>query len=190
MTEKDFEFLENLKNEMLTQDTHFTANPRYWVVAERIKEYRPTGEGDYTEYVCGDLDIYTYSLKDFVNYILDNYDESEIFNTDYQDLLDLNEKEELDSEDEDLLLNILNCLDIEIDIYHFDWVYKPSENYNTFFLTEKECKEHIEKNYYHYNQGIPYCVHGYRCYGLDKLIDIITKTDWTKLRRTYEDNRS
>ena len=190
MTEKDFEFLESLKNEMLTQDTHFTADPRFWVVAERIKEYRPTGEGDYTDYVCIDLDIQTENLMDFVEYILDNYDKYDMFITDYETLLELREKDEFDYNDIEIILDILNALDIVVEVYHFDWVYKPSENHNTFFLTEKECKEHIEKNYYHYNQGIPYCVYGFRCYGLEQLINLITKTDWTKLREVYEAYRN
>lgn len=193
MTEKDLEFLENLKNEMLIQDTHYTANPRFWVVAEKVKEYSPTGEGDSVEYVCTDLDMYSYNLLTFVEYILDNYSEKDLIEElqySYPIFQIISEFGDVNSDDEELLFEVYNSLGYRVEKYYFDWVYKISENHNTFFLTEKECEEHIEKNYYHYNRGIPYCVYGFRCYGLEQLIDLITKTDWTKLKEFYENNRN
>ena len=40
MKKEDIEFLENLRQELISQDADYTANPRFWMVKE-IK-YQPT----------------------------------------------------------------------------------------------------------------------------------------------------
>ena len=52
---------------------------------------------------------------------------------------------------------------------------------NTFFLTLKECKEHIEANHYHYNKPRPYAMTAWRSPQVEKLYEILAETDWSEL---------
>lgn len=50
---------------------------------------------------------------------------------------------------------------------------------NTMFLTEKEAREHLERNYYHYSQDAhTYCMCAWRSPEVEKLWKILRETKW------------
>ena len=91
MKKEDIEFLNELKNEMLSQDENWLSNPHFWTVMQEVRDYNynvPNGEEDGIEIikdgeeVCeGDLKSISEWLKEFLedndieinNYIYDEY---------------------------------------------------------------------------------------------------------------------
>lgn len=58
-------------------------------------------------------------------------------------------------------------------------VHKVDRNaQNTMFLTLRECKEHIERNSYHYEKPRPYAMTAWRSPQVEKLIEILQTADW------------
>ena len=54
---------------------------------------------------------------------------------------------------------------------------------NTMFLTNRNCKKHIELNYYHYDADAhSYAMTAWRSPEVEKLWDILQKVDWLKMR--------
>jgi hypothetical protein len=49
---------------------------------------------------------------------------------------------------------------------------------NTFFLTLRECREHIEANKHHYTKPHSYAMTAWRSPQVSKLYEILEKTDW------------
>ena len=50
---------------------------------------------------------------------------------------------------------------------------------NTMFLTEKEAREHLERNYYHYSEDAhTYCMVAWRSPEVEKLWKILRETKW------------
>ena len=50
---------------------------------------------------------------------------------------------------------------------------------NTMFLTEKEAREHLERNHYHYSEDAhTYCMVAWRSPEVEKLWKILRETKW------------
>jgi len=154
MEKENIEFLINLQKELQTQETDCQANPRFWVVAQY--EYEPCWQeqADKTIYI-GDED----------DDVFDNLDE----------LLDfLYENEYIENEPRE---NFKDIYDLES---FYDVTEVPVKRVhkimqNTFFLTKRECQEHIKSNHYHYNDTVhTYAMTAWRSPQVEKLIKILT----------------
>ena len=62
------------------------------------------------------------------------------------------------------------CDEIEVGSFTYKYVHEGC------FLTEKACREHIEKNHYHYSKdAVPYCTHAWRNPEMELIIELLEK---------------
>ena len=54
--------------------------------------------------------------------------------------------------------------------------------HNTMFLTVRECREHIERNHYHYRNPHPYAMTAWRSPQIEKLVEILQTVDWENVQ--------
>jgi hypothetical protein len=177
---EDIEFLKQLKQEMLTQDTVCQASPRFWVVMQSVRDY---WVDDDINGICiydieaaesafeGDMEGLAVWIKEEFDAVkkceCDNgyleivcEDENEFFITDISEIKDFLEEYAAGQ------YSICNYRDREE-------IAK-----DTFFLTIRECKEHIDANHYHYNKPHPYAMTAWRSPQVSRLYDILEKTEW------------
>lgn len=63
--------------------------------------------------------------------------------------------------------------------------YDIGQEYSNAFLTEKACKEHIEKNHYHYSNPVDFLQHAFRNPELELIFEFLVElTDKEKLVTT------
>lgn len=184
MKREDIEFLKELQNEMLTQDTVGQANPRYWVVKHKVRHYGV--DRDYHEcngeiLVSDNGDIIAENLDELYSFLKEyEYEDSDfaiIKNHDNLKIIKLPYKTEY------YIYNLTDFYEM-MDELNFDSMYVSyyNEKYeiveNTMFLTLKECKNHIESNNYHYNDAIPFAMTAWRSPQVSRLYEIIQNTNW------------
>lgn len=190
MKKEDIEFLNELKNEMLSQDKNYGVNTCFWAVMQEVKDYSYSiphkGEEDGVEIikdgekVCdGNLKSISEWLKKFLedndieinNYIYDEYGN-------FIDITFLEGNSYIIENAEDLI-SVLN--DMSYDDYSFV-TYKIREEIvpNTLFLTKKECENHIKANGYHYTNPNPCAIRWGENAQIKKLFNILKNTDWDK----------
>ncbi|MEY8001578.1 hypothetical protein AB8U03_15520 [Clostridium sp. Mt-5] len=183
MNKSDIEFLKELQNEMLTQDTVSQADPRFWVVMQTVRDY----------WVDDDVDGFC---------IYDNNSAENAFEGEFEELVDwLKEnfnvivKCEYDGSFIDIVCEDENefFTDNISEIEDFLEAYAPGEysicNYrdreeiaqDTMFLTLRECKKHIKTNGYHYNKPHPYAMTAWRSPQVERLYKILQNTNWDEL---------
>lgn len=174
---QDVEFLKNLQHEMLTQKTFHQASPRFWVVAQNEKN--PTSE-DYSDgSILIDEDGYEYgeTVEDAVNKLLE-------------------EHQELNSSDFEHCSSFIEVIDVLVEKGHTgyeEYVYRNSHviKENTFFLTLRECKQHIELNHYHYNESVhAYAMTAWRSPQVEKLYEILQNVDFSNVKIEGESDES
>lgn len=185
MQKEDIEFLNELKNEMLSQGETWQPDPHFWTVMQEVRDYNvPNGEEDGIEIikdgeeVCeGDLKSISEWLKEFLeeNGIeINNY----IYN-EYRNFIDITfiEGNSYIIKNAEDLISVLN--DMGYDDYSFV-TYKIREEIvtNTLFFTKKECENHIKANGYHYTNPKPCAMTAWRSPQVKKLFDILKNTDW------------
>lgn len=169
MKKEDIEFLENLRQELISQDTDYTANPRFWMIKE-IK-YQPTSEEFADIHTIFDkVRQYEYeNEEEFKKGLIEDYIYTE-------EELEHIVKAVTDSYDD-----LVQCVNEEINEdryeYHY-WREICALSENSMFLTKRECKEHIEANSYHYSKPFSYCMCAWRSPQVEKLINILTQYDW------------
>lgn len=143
MKSEEIKFLKELQHELLTQDKLCQADPRFWV----IRDYRwviiPTDYAD--EYRVYDNEGTNWTLNQFADYIKDEECYDEILEE-----LDLTDSNELDFDD---IENIVESINKYYDSYEYEIQGVNCESFivpNTMFLTNREAKEHLKSNHYHY----------------------------------------
>ena len=181
MKKEDIQFLKDLQHEMNTQDTCCQADPRFWVVMQTVRDYEvSSSESDGyciinkndCEDVCeGDFEEMAKWFNDF-DFIDSATVESGIIE------IKMGEEEELIFDSNDLE----NFLEEYCDNYYVIY-YKDREEIvqDTFFLTKRECQEHIKSNHYHYNKPHPYAMTAWRSPQVERLYKILQNTDWDKI---------
>ena len=198
MNKEDIKFLNDLKNEMLTQDTCFQANPRFWVIRQKERIYycdREVSNGffifDNNEseiiFEGGNKDIPKYIIN-LVNELYENgYIDS---NLEYVNVYSFgnidfkfNGHYYVIYNETDFEYFLQRCLDMDVELGYYQ------ENHviqnNTFFMTLREAKEHLEKNKHHYNNTAkPYAMTAWRSPQVERLYEIIQNTDWSELDET------
>ena len=153
LSEDDLEFLKELKHELLTQDKVCQAAPRFWVVRGTVKDYGIEDDYDVagTELIH-DAGCIGETLDEAIAYVTENFAEEMGFTaekTPYGYMItDLHDDDETDIFDLDDLAEYFTDRDVEMHTVNYRSVKKNFEN--TFFLTIKECEDHIRANHYHY----------------------------------------
>jgi hypothetical protein len=181
MKQEDREFLKALQNEMLTQDTVYQASPRFWVVMQNEKEYWVEENTDGI-FISSNDDCETEfegDLKEIVNWF-ENLDGVQSCKYDGCFLEFEYEEEEYTIESASEIQDFLDKYNEgKYNVGYYRIVEKIMPN--TFFLTLRECKEHIKANKHHYNNTVhTYAMTAWRSPQVAKLYEIIENTDWDK----------
>lgn len=187
ISQEDIEFLKRLQLEMNTQDTTGTADPRFWVIkgSERVVDNENPDE----LVLQVDGSTVTSTTEETVKYLNDNIlpdcnidRENCRIETGYTWDFKLTYTEDGEEEYEDLSTQEVNeflannghdgTMIIGISI-------RPFMYPNTMFLTEKEARKHLERNYYHYSEDAhTYCMVAWRSPEVEKLWKILRETKW------------
>lgn len=210
LSKEDLDFLIELQHEMLTQDHIGQAAPRFWVVQGRQRVY--TGE-DYASEQCllsEEGTVLADSLEETIEYFDKEYDLQEegieITQEEYGRRyayhirkIDPNYNPDDEDADEDYkyMEEHLNLTDIEeiidalvecevigdgsysVGYYNYEQHIYP----DTMFLTNRSCKEHIRRNYYHYSDDAhSYAMTAWRSPEVEMLWNILDKIDWKKIK--------
>lgn len=133
--DKLIEMSENINS----QDNRATAMPYFFQIMTKEKKYVPEGCG--TE--CWAYDGSTIETEEEINKTISEY-------LDIEDIEDVKKKDEYEKGQ---ILEKAGWRKVN---------YDYEEKYQNAFLTEKSCKEHIERNSYHYAQPVDYLSHAFR----------------------------
>ena len=184
LSSEDLAFLRGLQEELNTQPTLGTADPRFWVIMDY--EYVPTDEWVYMDAI--DFNGNLFEIADFLDCIygevlehdggdaaarwlhehhirLDEFGHSQVSERSF----DFGEIEEIRAE----------YLEAHPDdSINFMERYKRVAG-NTLFLTLREACEHLKANWYHYEQGAhPYCMCAFRSPQFERLIRLLRTADF------------
>lgn len=187
ISQEDIEFLKKLQLEMNTQDTTGTADPRFWVIkgSERVVDNE-----DPDELVLQvDGSTVTSTTEETVKYLNDNIlpdcnidRENCKIETGYTWDFKLTYTEDGEEEYEDLSTQEVNeflANNGYDDVMIIGISIRPFMYPNTMFLTEKEAREHLKRNYYHYSEDAhTYCMVAWRSPEVEKLWKILRETKW------------
>ena len=192
MTEADREFLRKLQLEMNTQDTCSTADPRFWVIKGSEKVRDSDYPDDYgllndmeevatdVESVCKylneeilpDCDVDKTNLQiehcDIIGQIYE-------FKLTYVDYLGEPDFEYMNVDDLNEFLHEHGYDELEV----IGVSNRPVIYPNTMFLTEKDARNHLKSNYYHYSDDAhTYCMCAWRSPVVERLWKILQEVQW------------
>ena len=190
LTKEDITFLKDLQKELNTEDTVGTASPRYWVIRQPERIYHvDRDEADY--YVFLDDDYQELTLEELKNYLEDVYDDN-LKSVDIKDGVltfeYLNEfSEEIEKytidfnnsslESSNSVDKVLELLELEVNVVYYKEIDVTVDN--CMFLTQIDAENHLRANDYHYHEEArTYCMCGWRNPRFEKLINILSKTDF------------
>ena len=182
MNKEDINFLKELQNEMLTQDHVCQADPRFWVVQGTIQEYGYEYEGADGCAMVIDCDTILDDMKDACEWLNDEDECVEyIYNSkDNNIICHIEDECTIFSNLDEVCEYIVDNLDESPYLVYYRNISKNYEN--TMFLTNRECKEHIDVNYYHYPKDAhSYAMTAWRSPQVERLYKIIQETDWESL---------
>ena len=200
MKKEDIEFLKKLSETMRTQEHDCQAAPRFWVVAQSVKEYVGEDYGSYVDLVTedGDTVIENANVKNVVDYFMKEYSdevkERRItinYTPSYCDIFVL-DKENGEAEEEETLFDVDDVIrffeehDIISDSYYRTICYNINDASicpDTMFITKESCKNHIRLNGYHYHNPHTYAMTAWRSPEVEKLWKLLEETDWEKAIR-------
>lgn len=184
MNKEDIKFLKDLQHEMLTQHTIGQADPRFWVVMQTIRQYGV--DSDYgidgtiiTSCDDGVLVRDADNMQEVFDWLVEGFGVDCKFDDGFIYINHEDENEDILSDADDVIDYLKG---IGYDRYSIV-NYRDNEEIvqDTMFLTYRECKEHIERNSYHYNEPHPYAMTAYRSPQVERLYKILKQTNWSEL---------
>lgn len=185
LTEEELLFLKAFQTERNTQDTVCQASPRYWVIKgsktvfedgiDEGEAIRINGECFY-DVNTGDLTSLLTNTKEKLEDFLDKDD---LYFTEENELIVVNDGEEYVVDDITSAFNVLSDIlyedDVEIGSYEKDDIIYP----NIMFLTHKECENHLRKYGYNYSEDAhAYAMTAYRSPEVETLLNLLETVDW------------
>lgn len=202
LTQEDIQFLLELQKELNTQDTTGTADPRYWVI-KGSETYRNDLEPDEYELLCDESELAS-TTEETIKYLNENIlphcgdPEKNECSIELESLLCpsyefvLNYKDFSGEEDRDYLtreeLNEFISDNGYSEVGVIGVSVRPIIYPNTMFLTEKEAREHLERNYYHYSDDArTYCMCAWRSPEVERLWKILREIRWDGVRQADAD---
>ncbi len=99
------------------------------------------------------------------------------FGEDYYSMVRDGESMRVEVEDVEKARDIAEFLGEEVDLVPMR--YEERNASDTMFLTLRECREHIERNSYHYCHPHPYAMTAWRSPQVKRLIEILKSADWS-----------
>ncbi len=194
LTANDIVFLNELQNEMNTQDTVGQASPRYWAVRDIERVYDIALEIAEKIEILRDGDVIANSFNDFINYLNAYLNENEkpfelvAFSSNREYSIDVkNQDGELIRFCEvsvDVLIDKLQDKEVLSTYYEY-----RARGYNeefrikesSFFLTNDECKKHIKENAHHYTERAhSYAMTAWRSPQVEKLYELLENINFEK----------
>ena len=200
MKKEDIEFLKKLSEAMRTQEHDCQAAPRFWVVAQSVKEYVGEDYGSHVDLVTedGDTVIENANVKNVVDYFMKEYSDEvkerriTINHTSSYCEIFVLDKENEEAEEEETLFDVDDVIrffeehDIISDSYYRTIYYNINDASicpDTMFITKESCKNHIRLNGYHYHNPHTYAMTAWRSPEVEKLWKLLEETDWEKAIR-------
>ena len=191
LTKEDITFLKDLQKELNTEDTVGTASPRFWVIKQPERVYHiDKDEAEHYMFIETDshCELTLEDLKEKLEYLFDeNLKDIKI---EYNELIFKYYDEDFEEEEEytidfdnnsfssdNTIGKILELLKDEVEVFYYKEidVIVP----NCLFLTQIDAENHLRNNDYHYHEEArTYCMCGWRSPRLEKLINILSKTDF------------
>lgn len=168
INKNDIEFLHDLQHQMLTQDTVCQASPRYWAVAQYIKNPAHEDYADGSHLVDDEGNVIGEWLGEVVQRLLENHDE----------ILQESDFRYCSNNELSDVINVLKELGIEgYKEVHYSNDHEIKRN--SFFLTLEECQKHIELNRHHYNGTVhSYAMTAWRSPQVERLYEILENVDF------------
>jgi hypothetical protein len=149
-----YEFLMNLSKELNSQSNRATAMPYFFQIQQEEETSVGEGAGEEVWYCDGAI----ISTEEEIKNAIFEYNAWVIGNKKHEKLF-----AEMDWLDRERVLE-----------NNFHKVYRSTRKvYTNAFLTEKACKEHIEKNEYHYRNPVDFLSHAFRNPELEMLMKFI-----------------
>jgi hypothetical protein len=193
LSNDDIKFLKELQKELNTEDNVGTASPRYWVIRQPERIYHvDRDEADY--YVFLDDDYQELTLEELKNYLEDVYDDN-LKSVDIKDgVLTFEYLDEFSEEIEKYTIDfynssldsgysvdkVLELLESDVSVAYYKEVDATVDN--CMFLTQIDAENHLRANDYHYHEKArTYCMHGWRNPRFERLINILSKTDFESM---------
>ena len=178
---EQLEFLINLQNELREQDKDHTPSPRYWVVL------------DYKNIECREEYADEFVVRTSNNRLIHNTHE-DILRVIENYMLHSEAIDHWENKTEENANHVGGFLD---DLDFLEWIQLYVDEYaelipmreepvikeNTFFLTKRECLEHIEANKHHYSERChSYAMTAFRSPQVEKLFDILENFDFDNIK--------
>ena len=193
LSNDDIKFLKELQKELNTEDNVGTASPRYWVIRQPERIYHvDRDEADY--YVFLDDDYQELTLEELKNYLEDVYDDN-LKSVDIKDgVLTFEYLDEFSEEIEKYTIDfynsslessysvdkVLELLELEVNVVYYKEIDATVDN--CMFLTQIDAENHLRANDYHYHEKArTYCMCGWRSPRFERLINILSKTDFESM---------
>lgn len=187
---EDLEFLKELQNEMLTQDTVGQASPRFWVVMQEEKEYWVEDSVDGIFVVSNDGLDFEGDICKIGDWLKEEFDNQDL---EIPEVKVINGLVEIIYKDKEYDIYFAKCLEEFLNKFLYGeysvGYYRNKHEIvkNTMFLTLRECREHIEANKHHYNETAhPYAMTAWRSPQVSRLYEILEKTNWNNIRSIKE----
>lgn len=192
LDENDIKFLLELQKEMNTQDTTGTAEPRFWVIkgSKLVRDDECPTDFD----VVADGECKGAGTKETVEYVNEHIFADLNDDEDYEMVIDdAGQLKIVSREDGEVFeyetLEEMNDFFFDIgweDTHLVGYSKKPFVYPNAMFLTEKEAREHLERNYYHYSKDAhTYCMSAWRSPEVERLWKVLREVKWDELSEAY-----
>lgn len=186
LSSEDLAFLRGLQEELNTQPTLGTADPRFWVIMDY--EYVPTEEWIYMDAI--DFNGQTLDVADFLDCIYgevlehDGGDAATRWLEEHHIRLDEDGHSQVSEysfdfgEVDEIRAEYLEAHpDDSIDFL----VRRRFISSNSLFLTLREATEHLKANWYHYDKlAHPYCSCAFRSPQFERLIKVLRTADFSE----------
>nr|DAQ76740.1 MAG TPA: hypothetical protein [Caudoviricetes sp.] len=191
LSNDDIKFLKELQKELNTEDNVGTANPRYWVIRQPERIYHlDEDEADYYVFIdeCDKYELTLEDLKDKLEFLCDDNLKSVevkdgVLTFEYFDewLEEVEEyKVDYDNYYTDGKDKILELLESDVSVAYYKEVDATVDN--CMFLTQIDAENHLRANDYHYHEKArTYCMCGWRSPRFERLINILSKTDFDSM---------
>lgn len=191
LSSNDIKFLKELQKEINTEDNAGTASPRYWVIRQPERIYHlDEDEADYYVFIdeCDKYELTLEDLKDKLEFLCDdNLKNVEVkdgvLTFEYFDewLEEVEEyKVDYDNYYTDGKYKILELLESDVSVAYYKEVDATVDN--CMFLTQIDAENHLRANDHHYHEKArTYCMCGWRNPRFERLIKILSKTDFDSM---------
>nr|DAD80051.1 MAG TPA: hypothetical protein [Siphoviridae sp. cti6f5] len=191
LSNDDIKFLKELQKELNTEDNAGTASPRYWVIRQPERIYNlDEDEANYYMFI-DEYDHQELSLDD-LKVMLEDTDDDNLKSVEVKDgvltfeYFDkyLEKIETYDIDFNNLYTDgrdkILELLEFEVRVIYYSELDVTVDN--CMFLTQIDAENHLRANDYHYHEEArTYCMHGWRNPRFERLIKILSKTDFDSI---------